>query len=76
MWVNGSWGGIYGFNGFAQPVIFATSLFNLAAFSLVVGVLCINKSAYRWWLCFAFLVHAYIALIYLPFGYGLPLDGG
>jgi hypothetical protein len=70
--INGSWGGIYGFNGFARPVIFATSLFNLFAFALVMGVLFTNTSRYRWWLCLTFLVHAFVALIFLPAGYGWP----
>ena len=71
VWINASYGGIYGFNGYAKPMIFISSVVNIAASMMVAGVLSSHTSRYRWLLCATFLVHAYVAAIFFPHRYGL-----
>jgi len=69
--LNGSWGGIYGFGGYARPAILFSSVINVTVFLLVASVLILNDSRYRWLLCATFLVQAFVAAIFFPLRYGL-----
>lgn len=69
--INGQYGGIYGFNGYARPAIFVSSVVNVAAFFMAACVLALHTSRYRRLLWATFLVHVYVAAIFLQLRYGL-----
>jgi hypothetical protein len=65
------YGVLHGFNGWARPVVFVSSLFNVIAFMLVLGVFFTESGYRRWVLLPAFLVHAYVALNFFPIRFGI-----